>query len=585
MPTVKTRNYLLESGAQRRASARLYLLRNRGVGTLRRGFVAQLRTDRKSFTRHRRKQQQSYQDKKAYLDEQLESVDPQTLFREIFPRGSFERAGHSEDSRPNGIYTQITGRLRCNSLTAGHYSAKKRSVGRNTIIFDDLEELDDVAGAGFAVTSCIAYSGRRRVRDMAYQLYGIIIDLDYVNVDNIRDLLYQMSWGILPLPTYLVNSGTGLHLYYILHAPIALYNWMYDGLNSLKHGLIDIVWNRYTSESKNKQYQPILQGYRIPGTLSKLGVGYLVEAYRLGRTVDLDYLNEFVDSDHKAVYKDRVSLYEAKELWPDWYERRIVRGLPPGQWICHRGLYDWWIMQIQGGWWRDKIIQRGTYDGNRYHCICVLFAIAIKCGIPGDEALADALSLVPGLNRLTVDPDNEFTTQDVMDAYGYYNSESARLSVDGIVRRTGIEIVRNRRHTGPQQYRRRKEDADREGRPCNLEARAWSVRDAGYPDGSWRNRMGRPKGKSRQRDIITAWRAEHPDGKKIQCHRDTGISRTTIDRWWDCREPIADPVADARSRAKDFFAANVRLKNRLGSYAQQLNEMFPDRSKKESMNS
>ena len=579
--------YLLDPEVRQHASARLYKIRGFGAGAVRRGSVSHLRLDRtRKFLLRRQEQRQSYQDKKAYLDEQLESVHPQTLFREIFPAGSFERRGHEEDARPNGIYTQITSLLRCKPAdVAGHYDAKSRNIGRNTIIFDDLAELDRVAGAGFAVTSCIAYSGRRRVQDMAYELYGIIIDLDYVNVGNIRDLIYQMSEGILPLPTYIINSGTGLHLYYILHEPIAIYNWMYDDLNKLKHGLIDIVWNRYTSESENKQYQTILQGYRIPGTLSKLGEGYPVEAYRMGRTVDLDYLNEFVDSDHKAVFKDRVSLAEARELWPDWYERRIVRGLSPGQWVCHRGLYDWWIMQIRGGWWKDKMIRRGSLDGNRYHCICVLFAIAVKCGISGEEALADALALVPELNKLTVNPDNQFTEQDVMDAYGYYNSESARLSIDGIMRRTGIEIQKSRRHKGLQQYRMWKVDADMEGRPCNLVARAWPERDALYPNGSWRNKDGRPKGISKQRDIVMAWRAENPDGKKIQCHRETGVSRPTIDKWWNYQEPVARIAFDERGRAKDYFARNVQLKSRIGSYTKQLDEMFSECNKKENMNS
>ena len=32
--------------------------------------------------------------------------------------------------------------------------------------------------------------------------------------------------------------------------------------------------------------------------------------------------------------------------------------------------------------------------------------------------------------------------------------------------------------------------------------------------------------------IIKKWQEMYPNGKKMQCHKDTGISRPTIDKYW-----------------------------------------------------
>lgn len=33
--------------------------------------------------------------------------------------------------------------------------------------------------------------------------------------------------------------------------------------------------------------------------------------------------------------------------------------------------------------------------------------------------------------------------------------------------------------------------------------------------------------------IVEDWRNAHPDAKKIECERETGLSRHTILKWWD----------------------------------------------------
>lgn len=32
--------------------------------------------------------------------------------------------------------------------------------------------------------------------------------------------------------------------------------------------------------------------------------------------------------------------------------------------------------------------------------------------------------------------------------------------------------------------------------------------------------------------IVEEWKQQHPDGKKIDCERETGLSRHTVLKWW-----------------------------------------------------
>ncbi len=131
--------------------------------------------------------------------------------------------------KPNLIYTM--------TVRKDAADEKAKVYARNTIVFDDLEGLQGAAGAEFAVTSPVSYRGRNRTAANAYHLWGFCIDLDGVGMDQMHDLLYQIQNDVLLTPTYLINSGHGFHVYYLLEEPIPLYKHLHRPLNDLKHWL------------------------------------------------------------------------------------------------------------------------------------------------------------------------------------------------------------------------------------------------------------------------------------------------------------------------------------------------------------
>ena len=72
-----------------------------------------------------------------------------------------------------------------------------------------------------------------------------------------------------------------------------------------------------------------------------------MRAFRLGGPVELAQLLDYIpDSNGERqrleglMRKSRLSLAEAKEKYPDWYERRIVKKERRGRWTVKRDLYE-----------------------------------------------------------------------------------------------------------------------------------------------------------------------------------------------------------------------------------------------------
>lgn len=444
-------------------------------------------------------QKQLYREKNDYLRQFLEEVEPYEFYREVFPEGSFERQGHYEDNRGNGI-----------ALTIPQEGRK----AKRHILTDGLAELPDLIDTDFTIISPISYFGLQRRGQNARYLYAMAFDLDGVGMPQLRDTLHQMNEDIIPKATFVVNSGTGLHLYYVLTEPIPMYPQNQKILKELKYALTRQIWNRFTSSIKEPQMQGILQGFRVVGSGSKLGRDYPVVAYRYGSAVELAKLLDYIpDSNGEQqriqalMQKSRLSLAEAKEKYPDWYERRVVKQERRGRWTVKRDLYDWWLHRIE-----DEI-----KVGHRFYGIMTLAIYAKKCGIDEDELRDDAFGLLKRYDAMSVEDINRFTEDDIVSALEMYNEDYVTFPRDDIAKLSGLSMPINKRNG-----RKRADHI----KLMNL------VRDEVNGNKNWRNKDGRPT----EKRTIVKWRQMHPDGRKIDCIRDTGLSKPTVYKWWDAVE-------------------------------------------------
>lgn len=484
--------------------------------------------------------QELYREKNEHLEKFLEPVTPFEFYREIFPVGTFERKRHYEDAKGNGIAVTIPkDMLGKDSKERKQKPAEKKEPERKSegdagiaveikddgkvlthVITDELSELSEVYDTDFTIMSPMSYFGRRRCGKNARYLYALVFDLDGVGMPQLRDTLHQMNKDILPQATFVVNSGTGLHLYYVLEEPIPMYPHNQKCLKELKYALTRQIWNRYTSTIREPQLQGILQGFRVVGSGSKLGREYPVTAYRFGGRVTLEELLEFIpDSNGERqqllglMRKNRLSLAEAKEKYPDWYERRIVKKERRGRWTVKRDLYDWWLRRIA-----DEI-----RVGHRFYGIMTLAIYAKKCGIDEDELREDAFSLLKPYDDMSVEEINRFTKDDVVCALEMFNEDYVTFPRDDIAKISGLTMPVNKRN-----WRKQADHLE-----IARAIRDISVRQNGKTD--WREGNGRPIGSGTAKEQVCEWRQQHPKGRKADCHRDTGLDPKTIRKWWDCK--------------------------------------------------
>ena len=388
---------------------------------------------------------------------------------------------------------------------------------RHTVL-DDLGVIDELCATNdFCVMSPVTYAGASQRKSMAHALHAVVIDLDGLKVRDgepkgFMALLAMIGKeGGLPQPTYIVASGTGLHLYFMLEEPYLLLPDAMDALSEMRRTLTRMVWNpQITSLTGSIQYEGVTQGFRMVGTATK--VGTRVRAFQTGGKVTMEYLAGFTSGLHLLTPRSRregVSMEVAKEKWPEWYQKRVVQGVPRNSWRNKRDLYDWW---------KRRAADEGTY-GHRYNCIVALAAYAKKCGISRDELEADAEELRLVMNEKPAA--DELTKKDVRDALTAYRAGMVTYPIDEIVERTGIKIEKNKRNYRPQVQ--------------HLKI-ARFARDLNYdtPDG-WRDGNGRPKGSLNKehpkRDAIRAYAAEHPGASHSAIAKALGVSRTTVIKW------------------------------------------------------
>lgn len=392
------------------------------------------------------------------------------------------------------------------------------------LLKDDGESVAFLENREFAILSPVTYVGRTNSYQNARFIYAFAIDLDGVSMHEVRMLLRGMTTGVYPVANIIVNSGHGIHVYYLLERPIEMYATRLDALNKMKRGLTKIVWLVSKLGAERAQVQSVVQGFRVPGTKTKFGKPIRAFWNRSAPMHTPDELNGFLGrafgltAEELAVLNDktphnpaRVTLKEAQERWPEWYASRVIGRKRVGRkWNLNRGLYEWWLNILRDG--------QQVEVHHRYWCVLTLVVYAVKCGVPREEVLADALSLVPAFDRKTETVDNPFTEDDVQDAMRAYDEEYNKWPLRVIETTTGIRIERNKRNGREQSKHLRRARASRD---ISCEEKGKS---------SWIEGNGRKS----QMELVKEWRAAHPNSKnKSLCARETGLSRPTVHRWWD----------------------------------------------------
>jgi hypothetical protein len=433
-----------------------------------------------------------------YLQQYFDEITPMEFYRGIFPAGDLEKKGEQIQGKYNAIAVE---------LLPVEDPKRKNNVLRH-VITDDLELLDHLQQSeNFIIISPISYAGRSRKAENARFIYALAIDLDGITKPNhLVDLFHQIEIEYLPKPTYIVFSGTGIHLYYTLDQPLPCFKNITKQLADLKKALTKKIWNTYTTSLHDKpQIESLFQGFRMAGGITK--DGNRTRVFEVGNKVTIEYLNQFVAPQHQIKdfkYKSKLTLKEAAAKYPEWYEKRVIQKQPRGTWTCKRDLFDWWY----------KRIYLEAAEGHRYYAVMVLAIMAKKSGISREELEETAFQIVEHLDMLTTTDDNHFTRSDVLAALEMYNDNYITFPIDSIVNLTDIQIQKNKRN----------------GRKQQLHLKLARSNKAILKEAGEMQKEGRPS----KEKIVIEWKKQNPSGTKAACIKETGLSKPTVYKYWDC---------------------------------------------------
>lgn len=436
------------------------------------------------------------------------------------------------------------------------------SSDKNThrlVLKDDYQSKDWLQTRYFALMAPITYVGKSTANKNARYLYAFAIDLDGVGIDQLKVLFVYMSrrWGkgllqglpIIPMPNIIVNSGHGLHLYYIMRYPLALYEWNAKLLQQFCRALYHLVWypaneksgEPGTSTEKKIHCLGIYHSFRMPETMTKplrvnkktqeaFGNGVPIRAWKMRSehytlfnlakyfAYDDELKKKFtpkvlseLEKGGRMMNPNRLSLEQARKKYgEEWYNNRGSKG----RFTTNRALYDWWLKKI------SNPVKGGVKEGHRYFCVMALAAFAKKCGIEKAELIKNAESLLDSFEGLTTKANNHFRMYDIHKAIEAYDKEnSVRWSPRMIEHWTDIEMKKTKRN-------KRKQAIHLAG--------ARAIQNINDPEGTWRGRHHETLENSKVAAAVNEWMANHPDStNKSACARDLNLSRTTVIKWWN----------------------------------------------------
>lgn len=329
----------------------------------------------------------------------------------------------------------------------------------------------------------------------AKDVHALIIDMDNVWAGVLQSAL-QNDWNEddneLPKPTYIVNSGTGLHLYFLFDEPIPHY-----ACNSEK---IDQLYRRLAVQQTTsriylqRQVQWFGQDFRMAGSLNKYN--WRNEVFRVGEKWNIDKLAQAV-----GMQDTHFVRYGEPRKWKQIKRERTKNRIKRKGWRCNQGFYDYTLERCRNE----------TREGNRYMSFCALTVIAWKCNVPIGKVEQDLKGLIPKYNN---GAKRQISEKEIEHALRMYNEKAMLTQRERLQDWIGWEykpIKRNGRK-----------------RADHIKLMNF-VRDEINRNTDWRNKNGAPS----KQEAVKTWRQLHPNGKPKECIASTGISKNTVYRWWN----------------------------------------------------
>ena len=385
-------------------------------------------------------------------------------------------------------------------------------------------------------------------KDTANELCAFVLDIDRVRMDILRELL-EGAWPhhVLPQPTYLTTSGTGVHLWYVLDWPVKVLTRWRRELEAIQDYLGRIfsatdlpyyrVENFDTDEPTIKRVDinlgkfdrhGLTQPYRVVGSLSK-NEKNVVTAWRIGQTWDIDELGSLAGLEQLFIEDlfDMTCSLRAKE-WEKWAQKRdeiAAARIASGSGKGHNPVFYPWFAQ--------EAIKRSYYGdayGSRYNVVMCLVIAARKDNASPRQAEKITRSQIVEVVKTLHENWNNAARKSGNPPIKWQECEKAIKA--GYSFRGDCVRIRWSWMSAPDVCNW-KHDSKSRRHGLSQEEHLADARDFKFLVARRRPSVlgGRPKGSGTKEAEIKAYAAEHPEANHSQIARALGVSRPTVIKW------------------------------------------------------
>jgi len=238
---------------------------------------------------------------------------------------------------------------------------------------DIYDVLDSAWYEGGIYVSYQDFDGREFRRENLKAIKCLVVDIDDIDSRDIYEIIQLINSGIL-FPTYLVNSGNGIHLIFKLKRVIS-YS---ESIESLNRKFLETIKEKLPTTD----ILPLTHYYRVPGSYTKFGEKATV--FRAGDEIELKEIRMI--KNYEKIMKNRI--YSEPNAHPMFYY-----------------------------WFRSKIAETAI-KGCRYTSLYALSIVAWKCKISKKQLEKDLKHIVSAWNKkFYYDPLKENEIKKALKAY------------------------------------------------------------------------------------------------------------------------------------------------------------------------
>ena len=343
-----------------------------------------------------------------------------------------------------------------------------------------------------------------------------------------------------PAPTFIVCSGGGIHLYFVLEQPVAyLKRWARE-LAEINNWLYSVFQAPYTEDMKDEcgvlhedavfqlgeiDRHGVVQPYRVVGSLSKPVRGaHVVSAWRVGETYDISDLAQMAGLEQTSFDVDEFDMNNSLLSKERKLQKDRVGGKKGNRKGWNPGFYNWLFRRELS---RSRLY--GEY-GHRYNQVVSLSVAAVKDRVAREKLETDVRVLCDKWNECSKKYGHPpIAWRECLKAMKIYDKQYTKdirkYKKWWLEEKCGFEFGTQKRNWQDLQ--------------THLHGDFWVIDGKVRPNlckmSREMNLTGRPKGSVKETttkgDLIRTYASEHPEANHSQIARALGVSRPTVIKW------------------------------------------------------